>query len=169
MARALITGVSGQNGWDLAQQLHAAGVAVRGSSRSGGLPLDLPFVHPTSAADLGDGPRLERAVAAARPNRLYHLAARTSVAASWDDPAATGDATGLGIARLLEAVRRAASAARVVVASSSEAFGQPDRAPRTSRPRSVPSPPTAPPRPTPTTWPTPSRLTSSSPPGRSGP
>lgn len=87
-------------------------------------------MHPTPAADLRDGPSLERAVAAAHPDQVYHLAAQSSVAASWDDPVHTGDVTGLGTARLLDAARHSAPAARVVVASSLEVFGEPERAPQ---------------------------------------
>jgi GDPmannose 4,6-dehydratase len=73
--------------------------------------------------DLGDRGSLERALAAARPDEVYNLAAASSVAASWEDPAGTGDATGLGVARLLEAVRSTCPEARVLQASSDEIFG----------------------------------------------
>jgi len=130
MARALITGVGGQDGWYLAHDLHAAGVEVWGTTRSGQLPSDLAFVHPAPPADLRDGSSLERAVAGVRPDAIYHLAAQSSVAASWTDPVATGDISGLGTARLLEAVRRRRPSARVVVAASLEMFGEPERAPQ---------------------------------------
>lgn len=129
MPVALITGVAGQDGRYLAELLHADGVEVWGTTRSGAVPADVPFVRPL-VADLRDQASLERALAAAAPDEIYHLAARSSVAASWLDPVATGDATGLGTARLLAAVRRAAPASRVFVASSSEVFGEPDRAPQ---------------------------------------
>jgi GDPmannose 4,6-dehydratase len=128
--RALITGITGQDGPYLAELLHAEGTEVWASTRSGRLPTDLPFVRAAPAADLRDGESLRRAVAAVGPGEVYHLAAQTSVGESWDDPVATGEVTGLGTARLLEAVRREAPAARVFVASSSEVFGEPERAPQ---------------------------------------
>ena len=130
MAVALITGIGGQDGPYLADVLHAAGTEVWGLTSSGRIPLTLPFVRAAPPANVRDQDALERAVAAARPDEVYHLAARSSVVESWDDPAATGDVTGLGTARLLEAVRREAPSARVFVASSSEVFGEPERAPQ---------------------------------------
>jgi GDPmannose 4,6-dehydratase len=73
--------------------------------------------------DLTDQDSLERAVAAARPDEVYNLAAASSVAASWQDPVGTGDATGLGLARLLTGVRATCAEARVLQASSDEIFG----------------------------------------------
>ena len=129
--RALITGITGQDGRYLAELLHAAGVEVWAAARDGRVPTELPFAHAAPPSDLRDGASLERAVAAAAPTEVYHLAAQTSVGQSWDDPAATGEVTGIGAARLLEAVRRAAPAARVFIAGSSEVFGEPDHAPQT--------------------------------------
>ena len=130
MVVALITGITGQDGFYLAEHLRALGVEVWGLSRTGRPPPDLPFVRMTPPADLRDQAALDRAVASAHPDEVYHLAARSSVGQSWDDPDATGEVTGLGTARLLEAVRREAPAARVFVASSSEIFGEPERAPQ---------------------------------------
>ena len=130
MTVALVTGITGQDGPYLAAHLRDHGAEVWALSRTGGALPDLPFVHPTPPADLLDQASLDRAVAAARPDEVYHLAARSSVGESWTDPVGTGDATGLGTARLLEAVRRAAPDARVFLASSSEVFGEPDRAPQ---------------------------------------
>ena len=130
MTVALITGIGGQDGWYLAQHLHQLGTEVWGITRAGQVPADLAFVQLAPPADLRDGAALERAVAAAAPDEVYHLAAQTSVPASWDDPVCTGDVTALGTVRILEAVRRAAPAARVFVASTSEVFGEPDRAPQ---------------------------------------
>ena len=130
MAVALITGITGQDGFYLAEHLRALGVDVRGLSRTGRPSPDLPFVRMTPPADLRDQVSLDRAVAMTRPDEVYHLAALSSVGQSWDDPAASGEVTGLGTARLLEAVRREAPAARVFVASSSEVFGEPERAPQ---------------------------------------
>jgi GDPmannose 4,6-dehydratase len=126
---ALVTGVTGQDGSYLAELLRARGTEVWGLARNGRLPPALAFVRAAPAADLRDQGALDRAVAAVRPSEVYHLAAQSSVGASWEDPVGTGDVTGLGTARLLEAVRREAPAARVFVASSSEIFGAPERAP----------------------------------------
>jgi len=128
--RALITGVSGQDGSYLAEHLYARGVEVWGVTRDGLLAPELAFVRPTPAADVRDLDALAAAVSAAAPDAVFHLAAQSSVGSSWNNPAATATVTGAGTARLLEAVRRVAPAARVFVASSSEIFGRPDRSPQ---------------------------------------
>ncbi len=130
MVVALVTGIGGQDGWYLAHHLRDLGTEVWGATRGSAAPPGLPFVRLTPPADLRDGASLERAVVAAQPDEVYHLAAQSSVGASWDDPVGTGDVTGLGTLRLLEAVRRIAPAARVFVPSSSEVFGEPARAPQ---------------------------------------
>lgn len=132
MPRALVTGITGQDGSYLAEQLAAAGTEVWGLTRTGHLPPALAFARP-APADIRDQAALEAALRAAQPDEVYHLAAQSSVAASWDDPAATGDVTGLGTVRLLEAVRRVRPAARVLIASSSEVFGAPDHTPQDER------------------------------------
>src|SRR5215212_282231 len=127
---AFITGITGQDGYYLARHLHQLGAEVWGTSRAAILPQELNFARLVPIADYTDQKRLERAIAAANPDEFYHLAAQSSVAASWEDPVATGDITGLGTLRLLEAVRNVAPAARVFIASSSEIFGDPDHAPQ---------------------------------------
>src|SRR5688500_9567681 len=102
---ALITGITGQDGYYLARHLHELGTEVWGTSRSATLPQDLSFARLIQVADYGDQKRLERVIAAANPDEIYHLAAQSSVAASWEDPVATAEITGLGTLRLLEAVR----------------------------------------------------------------
>jgi GDPmannose 4,6-dehydratase len=129
LTSALITGVTGQDGYYLATHLNALGVEVWGVSRSGEAMPELPEVR-VLVGDLLDQGALERAIATVRPDEIYHLAAQTSVAASWELPVATGNATGLGTARLLESVARRAPAARVFVASSAEVFGDADRLPQ---------------------------------------
>lgn len=133
MTVALITGITGQDGFYLAEQLAALGTEVWGVTRSGTLPPELGFVQPAPAADVRDQVALERALRTARPDEVYHLAARSSVGDSWEDPATTGDVTGLGTVRLLEAVRRARPEARVLIPSSSEIFGEPQHAPQDER------------------------------------
>jgi GDPmannose 4,6-dehydratase len=127
---AFITGITGQDGYYLARHLHQLGAEVWGTSRAAILPQELNFARLVPIADYTDQKRLERAIAAANPDEIYHLAAQSSVAASWEDPVATIDITGLGTLRLLEAVRSVAPTARVFVASSSEIFGDPVRAPQ---------------------------------------
>jgi GDPmannose 4,6-dehydratase len=127
---AFITGITGQDGYYLARHLHQLGAEVWGTSRADTLPQELDFARLVPIADYTDQKRLERAIAAANPDEIYHLAAQSSVAASWEDPVATIDITGLGTLRLLEAVRSVAPTARVFVASSSEIFGDPVRAPQ---------------------------------------
>lgn len=130
MVAALITGISGQDGFYLAQHLYALGKDVWGLTRSGALPPDLGFVYPTPPADLGDESSLKRGVAAAAPHEVYHLAAQSSVSGSWEDPVGTGNITGLGVARILEVVRHTAPEARIFIVSSSEVFGEPKSAPQ---------------------------------------
>jgi GDPmannose 4,6-dehydratase len=124
---ALITGVTGQDGSYLAELLLAKGYDVHGVVRPGdGVP-----ARPWSAAprlrflegDLLDQTALDDAVAAASPDEVYHLAADSVVQSSWDQPVRSSDVTALGAARVLEAVRRHAPAARFFNASSSEIFG----------------------------------------------
>ena len=127
MPSALITGVTGQDGSYLAELLLAKGYDVHGVVRPGdGVP-----ARPWSAAprlrflegDLLDQTALDDAVAAASPDEVYHLAADSVVQSSWDQPVRSSDVTALGAARVLEAVRRHAPAARFFNASSSEIFG----------------------------------------------
>ncbi len=126
--RALITGITGQDGSILAEQLVAEGVEVLGLARP---PLDRDV--PNLAAvrdrvtllggDLLDAASLRRAVAEAQPDELYHLGAPTFVPASWDDPAETLAAVAGATATLLAAAAALDRPPRVFVATSSEVFG----------------------------------------------
>jgi GDPmannose 4,6-dehydratase len=126
--RALITGVTGQDGWYLSSALRAEGVDVFGLVAPGdatGLP---PGVVPLPG-DLRDASSLRSAVAAAEPDEVYNLAAISSVAQSWHEPEAVADVNGVGVVRLLEAVQSYEAAqgtdrrVRVVQAGSAEIFG----------------------------------------------
>jgi GDP-4-dehydro-6-deoxy-D-mannose reductase len=118
--RALVTGASGFAGRHLLDACRAAGDDVIGLSRSGAEGL---------AADLLDAGDTRRAVAQARPDVVYHLAARAHVGESWKDPVGTlGDNTAM-TANLLEAVRAVAPGATVVAVSSGEVYGPPARLP----------------------------------------
>jgi GDPmannose 4,6-dehydratase len=125
--RALITGITGQDGSYLAEFLLEQGYEVHGVVRDPDGPADrIEHIRHRIAlhrGDLLDQRSLVDALAAARPTEVYNLAAASSVAASWEDPAATGDATGLGVARLLEALRSTCPDSRLVQASSNEIFG----------------------------------------------
>ncbi len=121
--RALITGITGQDGPYLAEQLLAEGWEVHGLARPGDLPGEgVPGEVRILEASLADEASLEAAVRASRPRHIYNLAAATSVAASFDDPLTTGEVTGLGVLRLLETIRRIDPAIRLLQASSAEIF-----------------------------------------------
>lgn len=135
---ALITGFAGQDGYYLARLLHERGSEVWGTTRAASALPELEYVRLIQIADAADQAALEWAIATANPDEIYHLAAQSSVVASWDDPVATAEITGLGTLRLLEAVRRVAPAACVFLASSSEVFGNPDRAPQDECTRTAP-------------------------------
>src|SRR5215212_5103833 len=130
MVVALITGITGQDGFYLANLLRGEGDEVWGLTRRGTLPPDLAFVRSTPPGDVRDQASIERAIKVTAPNEIYHLAAQSSVAESWSDSTHTGEVTGLGTARLLDAVGQIAPKARIFLASSSEIFGLPDSAPQ---------------------------------------
>ena len=127
--RALITGVTGQDGSYLAELLldkgyEVVGVVRRTShdsyERIGHLLGRLQIVP----ADLLDQHSLTAVIRDARPHEVYNLAAQSFVPTSWSQPVLTGEFTALGVTRLLEAVRLAHPEARVYQASSSEMFGK---------------------------------------------
>jgi GDPmannose 4,6-dehydratase len=126
VTRALITGITGQDGSYLADLLLDRGYEVHGLVRRAGDPAErIEHVRDRLTlheGDLRDQKSLVDALAAARPAEVYNLAAVSSVAASWQDPALTGDTTGLGVARLLEALRSTCPEARLFQASSNEIF-----------------------------------------------
>lgn len=126
--RALVTGITGQDGSYLAERLDAAGWEVHGLVRAEAAVEESPVPDwaITHVGDLLDPDSLVRAVAAADPDVVFNLAGLTSVAKSWDDPQTTARTTGLATASLLDAVWRrhqAGRPARFVQASSAEIFG----------------------------------------------
>lgn len=126
---ALITGITGQDGSYLAELLLAKGYTVYGLvQRSATDPYDnirhlLDQVQ-IIAGDLSDSSSLLRAVDQAAPNEVYNLAAQSFVKSSFDVPEMTGDVTGVGVTRILEAIRTVKPDARFYQASSSEMFGK---------------------------------------------
>jgi GDPmannose 4,6-dehydratase len=135
LKKAIITGITGQDGSYLAELLLSKGYEVHGlirrastfnTQRIGHLFQD---PHDSSArlklhyADLTDGSRLTLLLDQIQPDEVYHLAAQSHVRVSFDEPEFTGDTTGLGTTRLLEAIRLTAPNCRFYQASSSEMFG----------------------------------------------
>ncbi len=127
--RALVTGITGQCGSFLAELLLQKGYEVTGLVRRLSTP-NLGNIRPIADqlhlvdGDLMDQSSLNTAVKEAQPDEIYNLAAQSFVATSFVQPVLTGEITGLGAIRLLEAVRTQAPQARVYQASSSEMFGK---------------------------------------------
>jgi GDPmannose 4,6-dehydratase len=126
----LITGITGQDGYYLARRLADDGCEVVGLARPG---VDVVGASALVHGDLEDPAALRRAVGEVMPDELYHLAAPTFVPASWEDPTATVAAIAGGTAALLGAVREHAPECRVVVASSSEIYGDSGESPMHER------------------------------------
>jgi GDPmannose 4,6-dehydratase len=133
--RAVITGITGQDGSYLAELLLEKGYEVHGlirrSSTFNTSRIDHLYKDPHDPearlflhfADLGDGSRLTTLLKRLDPAEVYHLGAQSHVRVSFDEPVHTGDVTGLGTAILLEAIRTADVNPRFYQASSSEMFG----------------------------------------------
>ncbi len=143
MKKALITGITGQDGSYLADLLIEKGYEVHGiirrastfnTSRIDHLYTD-PHVHGVRLflhyGDLSDSLNLTRLIDRVEPAEIYHLGAQSHVRVSFDIPENTGDVTGLGTIRILEAIREAKVAARFYQASSSEMFGKVQAVPQT--------------------------------------
>jgi GDPmannose 4,6-dehydratase len=127
--RAIITGLTGQDGSYLAELLLSKGYEVVGVVRRSSAPnlwriehlLDRVTLRP---ADLLDQFSILRLVEEVRPHEFYNLAAMSYVPASWDQPLLTGDFNALGITRILESIRHVDSSIRLYQASSSEMYGK---------------------------------------------
>jgi GDPmannose 4,6-dehydratase len=129
MRKALITGITGQDGSYLAELLLAKGYRVHGLARRSSHVSTGRIAHLLDRvelidADLLDQSSLDAAIARSRPDEVYNLAAQSFVPSSWSQPLFTGDVTALGVTRLLESIRRHAPKARFYQASSSEMFGK---------------------------------------------
>jgi GDPmannose 4,6-dehydratase len=122
--RALVTGVTGQDGPYLSELLLGEGYEVHGLVMPGEvIPAEVPGAVRLHEGSLTDTGALRDALAAIGPSEVYNLAAATSVADSFDDPVTVADVTGVGVLRLLEAIRRVDPAIRLLQASSAEIFG----------------------------------------------
>lgn len=131
---ALITGIKGQDGSYLSEFLIGKGYEVHGLSAV----TSHGFIHPDTHIhymDLADGTNLNRVLDAVRPDEVYHLAAQSHVRLSFDLPVHTGNVTGVGTTRVLEALRelegRTGKKVKFYQASSSEMFGQVKETPQT--------------------------------------
>ena len=134
--RAIITGITGQDGSYLAELLLSKGYEVVGTVRRASAPnywriqhlLDRITIKP---ADLLDQLSIIRVVDEVRPHELYNLAAMSFVPASWDQPMLTGEFNAQGVTRVLEAIRQVDPSIRMYQASSSEMFGKVREIPQT--------------------------------------
>ncbi len=128
--RALITGITGQDGAFLAQLLLGKGYQVFGTYRRLSTPNFWRLQHlgilsqvNLIPADLIDSTSLVDAIRVSDPDEVYNLAAQSFVGASFEQPIGSGEITGLGVTRLLEAIRQTKPTARFYQASTSELFG----------------------------------------------
>ncbi len=134
--RALITGITGQDGSYLAELLLDKGYEVHGMVRRSSTEKFDRVEHIRDRLVLHQGDLLDQrslvdALRAARPDEIYNLAAMSYVAASWVQPTLTAEFSGTGVTRLLEAMREACPEARFYQASSSEMFGKVREVPQT--------------------------------------
>jgi GDPmannose 4,6-dehydratase len=136
--RALITGITGQDGSYMAELLLEKGYEVFGIVRRSSvkkfdriesLVEEIELVE----GDLTDQTSLDHIVKSVQPDEVYNLAAQSFVPVSWNQPVLTGDVTGLGVIRILEAVRKHRPQAKFLQASSSEMFGKVCETPQTEK------------------------------------
>src|SRR6478672_1840676 len=153
MQRALITGITGQDGSYLADLLLEKGYEVHGiirrastfnTARIDHLYQD-PHVHGVHLflhyGDLADSVNLVKLLYDLKPDEIYHLGAQSHVRVSFDIPEYTADVTGVGTIRILEAIREAGLRSRFLQASSSEIFGKAQQVPQTEKTRFWPRSP----------------------------
>jgi GDPmannose 4,6-dehydratase len=134
--RAIITGITGQDGSYLAELLLSKGYEVFGVVRRSSSPNYWRIQHIVEQvtlrpADLLDQLSLIRLVDDVRPHEFYNLAAMSFVPASWDQPMLTGEFNAQGVTRVLEAIRQVDPTIRLYQASSSEMFGKVREVPQT--------------------------------------
>jgi GDPmannose 4,6-dehydratase len=136
MPRALITGITGQDGSYLADLLLEKGYEVHGMVRRASTEKFDRIEHLRDRITLHQGDLLDQrslvdTLRAARPDEVYNLAAMSFVAVSWIQPTLTAEFTGVGVTRMLEAVREVCPGTRFYQASSSEMFGKVRETPQT--------------------------------------
>jgi GDPmannose 4,6-dehydratase len=134
--RAIITGITGQDGSYLAELLLEKGYEVTGVVRRASSPNFGRIEHLVNRislrpSDLLDQLSLIRLIDDVRPHELYNLAAMSFVPASWDQPILTGEFNAMGVTRVLEAIRQVDPTVRVYQASSSEMYGRVREVPQT--------------------------------------
>ena len=134
--RALITGITGQDGSYLAELLLGKGYEVFGMTRRASTENVERIAHLADRVtllqgDLLDAPSLDAALLEARPHEVYNLAAQSFVPTSWNQPVLTAEFTAVGVTRVLEAIRSVDPEIRFYQASSSEMFGSVREVPQT--------------------------------------
>ncbi len=144
--RALVTGISGQDGSYLAEFLLGKGYDVYGIVRRSSLAKLDRIEHIADRVrlvegDLMDQGSLDQTLQQIQPDEVYNLAAQSFVPVSWNQPALTADTTGLGALRVLEAIRKHSPKARFLQASSSEMFGKVVESPQSETTRFHPRSP----------------------------
>ncbi len=138
MKRALITGITGQDGSYLAEFLLEKGYQVFGLTRRTSTPnyariKDVVDEITLIPGDLMDQHSLTYAMKEVKPDEIYNLAAQSFVPTSWNQPVLTGEFTALGVTRVLEAMRIASPKAKFYQASSSEMFGKVRQSPQNEK------------------------------------
>src|SRR5260370_5703496 len=145
MKKALITGITGQDGSYLADLLLENGYEVHGiirrASTRNASGIDRLYADPHSKGvrmflhfgDLSDSVNLVKLLYELKPDEIYHLGAQSHVRVSFDIPEYTSDITGVGTIRILEAIREAGTRSRFYQASSSEMFGKAQQVPQTEK------------------------------------
>jgi len=127
--RALVTGITGQDGSYLAEFLLGMGYEVYGMVRRTSTVRYERIQHIQNQiqivqGDMGDHASLITAISTIQPDEIYNLAAQSFVPTSWNQPVFTGDITGLGVTRILDAIRSVNPGIKYYQASSSEMFGK---------------------------------------------
>jgi GDPmannose 4,6-dehydratase len=138
MKKALITGITGQDGSYLAELLLEKGYAVYGMVRRSSFQRFERIQHILNQlhlieGDLTDQSSLDDAIKIIAPDEIYNLAAQSFVPTSWNQPGLTADVTGTGVTRLLEAIRKHKSDTRFYQASTSEMFGKVQETPQNEK------------------------------------
>jgi GDPmannose 4,6-dehydratase len=155
MKKALVTGITGQDGSYLAELLLSKGYEVHGIIRRASTfntdRIDHLYQDPhingvrlfLHYGDIADAANLSKLVSSIEPDEIYHLAAQSHVRVSFDIPEYTGDVTAIGTVRILEAIRQTGLKAKFYQASSSEMFGNVREAPQSESTRFTPGSPYA--------------------------